>query len=334
MNLDVTHGINGIGGQATMSEQIGVTPPLKWVGGKRWVADRVRALLPPQISGEYYEPFFGGGAIFFSMRPEQLPMFAEPGRQYVRESRARVADLSPGLVEFYEVLRDRVEPLIRDLHDLRDEYRGYYTSEKRERYYTAVRYVFNDNRDRVNRTTHEVVRQAARFLFLNKTGYNGLMRYNRRGELNTPHGAYKNPSIFEPSELRKASVALRGVDVQALDFEECVKGAGPGDAVYLDPPHAPRTEKRSATFTAYTGRAWSEDDDRRVTRVFWDLARRGARVVMSQADTPRARELLREEGGDLWEGVHLESVMRPERVSSKGSGRAAVGEILVAAGPR
>jgi DNA adenine methylase len=102
-----------------------------------------------------------------------------------------------------------------------------------------------------------------------------------------------------------------------------LRDAGAGDAVYLDPPHAARS--RTSRFTAYTAEAWTEADDARVAAAFWALARRGVRVVLSQADTPRMRELLR--------GAEVETALRRGTVSSKAGGRQAVAEILAAAGP-
>lgn len=313
-------------------EVVGVAPPLKWVGGKRWVAEKVRSLFPEKIAGRYYEPFLGGGAVFFSLRPEQLPLFDEQGRQHVPAVRARCADLSPDLVHFYLALRDDTERVMDHARWLRQAYNTRETGDGKAGFYLGIRGEFNRGRGELYPPLVNVD-QAARFLFLNKTGFNGLLRYNRRGEMNTPHGAYKNPTIFDPANLRAAALALRGVDLRVEDFEECVLDAGPGDVAYFDPVHAARDEKRrGATFTGYTGKGWTADDDRRVSAVFWSLARRGVRVVMSQADTPRARELLQQEGGELWSSAHVEVVMRPGTVSSKGSGRAAVPELLVAAG--
>lgn len=332
MKLDVTRG------DALQSQVSGVEPPLKWVGGKRWLAPRVRALFPERITGRYYEPFFGGGAVFFSMRPDQLPMFPELGRQHVAAQRARVADLSTDLVNFYLRLRDSVEPVINEVRHLRHAYlsRRFCDDnvDRRRKTFDSVRAEYNEVRREPFPSLLCGNRQAARYLLLNKTCFNGLMRFNRKGEFNTPHGDYKNPSIFDAGHLRAVSRALRGVDVKVQDFEECVADAGPGDVVYLDPPHAARTSKRSGTFTSYTDRPWTEEDDGRVTRVFWDLARRGARVVVSQADTERARELLLASENRRGQWLTVEPVSRPERVNSKGSGRASVGEILVAAGPR
>lgn len=301
-----------------------IRPALKWAGGKAWMADRVRVLLPPRIAGTYHEPFAGGAAVFCSLSPAQLPLFDEPGRQVVPPRRASLNDLSPDLIRFYEAVRDDVELLMSSLRALRDRYlaepyRDEPSEGGRSRIFQEIRRAFNGARD----DARESAAQAARYLFLNKAGFNGLMRYNRDGEINTPHGAMRAPAMLDPEQMRMLSRALRGVSLSCADFEVALASAVPGDAAYLDPPHA--TRSRTSSFRGYTACAWTDADDERVAAAFWRLARGGVRVVLSQANTPRMRGLLA--------GAEIQVVMRRGTISSKADRRQPVAEILAAAGP-
>ncbi len=265
-------------------------PVLKWAGGKTQLLERILARLPERIE-TYYEPFVGGAAVFFALARER------------RFRRAVLSDRNPDLVGVYRALQEDVESVIEVL-------RGYHYS--KEDYY-RIRAELPDS----------AAERAARTIYLNKTGYNGLYRVNSKGQFNVPFGRYVNPKFCDETRLRAAAEALRGVRIAERDFEQTVQRAKPGDAVYFDPPYVPVS--RTANFTAYARDGFGMDEHERLARVFAAVAERGARVVLSNSDTPETRRLFR--------AFSPEKVLVGRSINSRTTGRGPIGEILVSAGP-
>src|SRR5690242_17420704 len=187
-----------------MSERL--RPILKWAGGKRSLVPRILKELPARI-GTYYEPFVGGAAVFLALAEEK------------RFERAVITDKNKELINLYTVVRDDLGKLLKKLEGLQHQ-----TSE--DEYYEI----------RAQKPGDRIAR-AARLIYLNKTGYNGLYRVNSSGGFNVPYGRYKRPKIYDPERLADMARVLQDVSIEVADFEEsCVK-AVKGDAVYLDPPY-------------------------------------------------------------------------------------------------
>lgn len=259
-------------------------PVVKWVGGKRRLLEH---LLPrvPETRGRYYEPFVGGGALFFALRP----------------SEAHINDLNHDLVNLYRVIRDTPESLIDAMAS--------YVNDKD--CYLAVR--------AIDPAALSPVDQAARFLYLNRTCYNGLYRVNKAGRFNVPFGRYKRPSMVDPENLRRVSALLQQTEITALDFEEACAGAGAGDFVYFDPPYAPVSE--TAYFTQYTGGGFTLQDQERLATLFRRLDRKGVRLMLSNSDTPFVRA--------LYAGFSIETVPAPRAINCRGDRRGPVSEVIV-----
>ncbi|MCC6624105.1 MAG: DNA adenine methylase [Deltaproteobacteria bacterium] len=264
-----------------------VAPVLKWAGGKSRLLPELVSRLPSprQWTGVYHEPFLGGGALFLHLRP----------------ARANLADANPELVNLYEVIRDDVEALIADL--------GRHTHERT--YYYAVRALDAAGLGRVER--------ASRFVFLNRTCFNGLYRVNRRGQFNVPFGRYDNPNLCPAERLRAVSRVLAGADLAHRDFEDAVAGARRGDFAYFDPPYVPLT--RTASFTSYTAGDFGEDDQRRLAATVRRLARRGVRCMVSNSDAPLVHE--------LYEGLRIERILAPRAISRAADSRKPVSELVI-----
>lgn len=228
-------------------------PFLKWAGGKQWLAPIADRLLSPNFSGTYYEPLLGGGAIFFALSPSQSVL----------------CDTNEELIATYQALRDDVDSVIALL-----------------RRYPHSRVFFEQIRRRKPRTPATV---AARFIYLNKTAFNGLYRVNLRGEFNVPFGRYVNPSICQEARLREAAAALVNADLRCADFERAVADAGPGDFVYLDPPYI--TGHTNNGFLKYNAHLFSWEDQERLSHVARDLQNRGVSVLVTNADHPAVAEL-------------------------------------------
>ena len=165
--------------------------------------------------------------------------------------------------------------------------------------------------------------RAARFIYLNRTCYNGLWRVNRSGKFNVPLGRYKNPRIIDEDNLRRVSVALQGVEVVCQDFEEAVGGRGPGDLIYFDPPYLPLSA--TSRFTAYTSEGFDLDAQERLARVFQLLSRDGAFVILSNSDVEPVHRLYR----NLFPRPVLDRVRVSRSINSNGGRRGAIGELLI-----
>ena len=275
----------------------GARPFLKWAGGKARLAPAIVAAAPETFL-RYHEPFLGGGAVFFAMAA------ARPGL------RATLSDSNAELINVHRAVRDHPDALIAALRPIAEAYRALDTSGRRDFYYAQ----------RACEPPDPVAR-AARLIFLNKTGYNGLYRVNRSGKFNVPHGRYTEPRILDEAALRAASAALQCAELRHEDFAAACDRARPGDLVYLDPPYQPLSQ--TSSFTSYTREAFGVDEQRRLRDVFDGLTRRGVAAVLSNSDHPFIHELY---GG---RGYAIEHVRMSRAINSKGDGRASIEELLI-----
>lgn len=270
--------------QTSAHRNAATLPFLKWAGGKRRLVPTLHRLLP-RAWGGYFEPFLGSGALYFSMP----------------QSGAHLNDANEELICCYEVVRDQPEKLISRLRQ------HVYSRE----HYAAVRRLRPEDLTEVER--------ASRFVFLNRTCFNGLWRVNRRGEFNTPMGRYTNPRLVPDVQIRAASEALRSCHLSADPFEAAVYGCQAGDLVYLDPPYVP-TAKYS-DFDRYHRLCFGEEDQQRLAVLFAELHERGCLVMLSNSDAPLVRELYQQ----WW----FTSVQATRSISCVGQGRGKVAEVIV-----
>ncbi|RLC61813.1 MAG: DNA adenine methylase [Chloroflexota bacterium] len=265
---------------------VDAAPFIKWAGGKRKLIPAFAPHFPPmQQVRRYFEPFLGGGAVFFHL---QHPC-------------SFLSDSNEELIEVYQVVKNNVEDLIQALQKHRNE----------ETYYYEVR--------AQDPETLSPVERAARFIFLNKTCYNGLYRVNSEGQFNVPFGRYRNPLICDAFGLRAASLALRNAEIFAADFEAALANAEHHDFIYCDPPYHPVSE--TSSFTAYTADKFDISDQERLARVYRDLDRRGCYVMLSNSDMPFIRE--------LYADFQIIEVQAPRAISSKADGRGKITELLI-----
>jgi DNA adenine methylase len=235
-----------------------VRPFLRWAGGKRQLRRVLLEFLPSDIdSRTYREPFLGGGSLFFALQPEA----------------AVLSDANEHLIRCYEFVRDQPSRVARYLqfHALRNS----------ESYYYKVRDEYN--------VSHFSAAQAARFIYLNKTCFNGIFRVNTKGQFNVPYGWKESPAIPNKKELATVAVTLKNASLQASSFEKALKDSSRGDFIYLDPPYPPLNG--TAYFTHYTSDRFSEQDQRRLATCIHGLDRSGCLFMISNADTPLIRRL-------------------------------------------
>jgi len=269
-------------------------PVVKWVGGKTQLLENISENAPIEY-GKYIEPFFGGGAVFFSLYKQG------------RVKKAVISDNNPELINLYSVIRDEPKKLIRELKKLE----GANTSEE----YYAFRHEFNA----LAKKEGSRVRRAALFIYLNKTCYNGLWRVNKKGEFNVPFGRYKKPAILDEENILAVSKAFQKAKVTLSDFEDTVQVAKEGDFVYFDPPYAPITE--TAKFTSYTKDGFENGEQERLATVFRELASDGVYVLESNSDAPVVSE--------LYKGFDKVVVQAKRYVNCKGHKRGDVNELLI-----
>jgi len=161
--------------------------------------------------------------------------------------------------------------------------------------------------------------RAARLIYLNKTCYNGLYRVNSRNQFNVPMGRYKNPRIFDPSNLRAVSTVLKDVSLESSDFTGVEKKAKSDDFIYFDPPYQPASA--TASFTAYTDNRFNESDQSMLAGLFNRLSKQGCKLMLSNSDTPLVRE--------LYAGHRIVSVKARRAINARADRRGAVGEVVV-----
>lgn len=263
-------------------------PFLKWVGGKTQLLDQMAPLMPKTFR-RYFEPFVGGAAVFFDLKTRRP------------DAPAFLSDVNAELVNCYVAVRDHVEDVIRALKGHRYESEHYY----------EVR--------ALDPAKLSVPERAARTIFLNKTGFNGLYRVNRSGQFNVPFGRFTKPLFCDEPNLRACSTALAGVSIAHGDFENVLREAKKGDFVYFDPPYVPLSP--TSDFTAYIPGGFREAEQRKLAKVFAKLAARGVHVMLSNSDTPLVRE--------LYDGFAIEVVYASRSVNSDITRRGKVLEVVV-----
>lgn len=260
-----------------------MNPVIKWAGGKRRFAEAIVSILGKECA-HYYEPFVGGAAILL----------------FMEISNATCSDTNEELINFYNVLKDNPEGLIIELS------RNYVPFHSREFFY-QVRGV-DRNRELYNRLTP--VQRAARFMYLNKTCYNGLWRVNRLGQNNVPFGRYVNPTILTEDSLREASRYFNRCNItfEVSDYRAVANRAQAGDIVYFDPPYD--VEVGQSGFVEYTQDGFDRTNQRELKALCDVLIERGVRVGISNSNTQFIRDLYTEGPYDFYEVYDDMTVIR------------------------
>jgi DNA adenine methylase len=258
---------------------------LKWLGGKRRIVAAIKEILPKNLELRgYHEPFLGGGAVLFSVKP----------------NRGTANDVNPRLINFYRVVRDYPRELIDEA--------------KRFRYDKEIYYLL---RDKFNTESLSPVEDAGIFLYLNKTGYNGLYRVNSSGLFNVPFGRYKNPNIVSEAKILEASRVLRKVDLRCEDFSYVIDEAKEGDIVYMDPPYKPLS--KTSNFTSYYIEGFNESEQIRLRDICIELDKKRVLFIISNS----------EPAAELYKGFKIMKVHANRAINSKSMLRGPIKEILV-----
>ena len=267
-------------------------PFVKWAGGKGQLLDKFGEVFPEEFN-TYYEPMVGAGAVFFELNPEK----------------AVINDINEDLIKTYGIVRDEVNDLIEILKEFEKLHDKEFYYQKRGEF-NLIKKENNPDYD---------LDLAARFIYLNRTCFNGLYRVNSSGEFNVPMGSYKNPTICNEELLRVVSDRLQDTEIMCGDFKAAVESAGKDDLIYFDPPYDPVS--KTSNFTEYTNGGFGDEDQKRLAKTFKKLSDRGVRVALSNSDTDFIRR--------LYKDFKIQKVKASRSINCKSKGRGDVDELIV-----
>ena len=272
-----------------------VKPFVKWVGGKRQLLAKITPLIPEAFT-RYIEPFTGGGAVFFSLS-KRLQDGHIP---------AWLNDINPELVNAYQIVRDRPDALLADLH----------THIHTKDYFLSIRSL---DRQVGGLSSLTPVQRASRFIYLNRTAFNGLYRVNAKGQFNVPFGRYKNPAIADADTIYSCSKALQKVTISCSSFDKLLPQTNEGDFIYLDPPYIPLN--KTSYFTSYSQTGFGHTEQQKLADLVRDMDKRGVRFLASNAYVP--------ELNNLYSGFTIIEVQATRAINANKDGRHAISEALI-----
>lgn len=294
-------------------------PFLKWAGGKGQLLDTFQNFYPAELrAGEienYYEPFVGGGAVFFDIA------------QRFNIGSAFLYDNNQDLILTYLTIQKNVDGLI----DCMERYKNQYLKRdeiKRTEFYYKIREKFNALQPEINynRFSKKWIERAAQIIFLNRTCFNGLFRFNSKGEFNVPEGRYKNPRILNEENLRKVSELLAIAEIKRVDFRELQKKVKGRSFIYYDPPYRPLNQ--TSSFTAYSREAFGDPEQKALAALFLKLDKKGALQMLSNSD-PKNHNPEDNFFDDLYQGFPIVRVPARRNINSNAAKRTPINEIIV-----
>jgi DNA adenine methylase len=263
-------------------------PVIKWAGGKRHLRQQLLRLAPRSYRC-FYEPFLGGAAFFLALAPPH----------------AVLGDANQEVMQLYEAIRDDPDAVMVELDRMQP-----YVLDKA--YYYHLRAISSESLT--------LAQRAARFIYLNKTCYNGLYRVNKAGQFNVPFGRYKTPPrLYDRANLLRVSQLLRRAVLRCADFAHVLADARQEDFIYLDPPYVPLSP--TSSFTRYTKDSFAIEDQYRLAKTVRELTDRGCYILLSNSDTPLVRE--------LYAGYYVDEVYAPRNINSDINGRRRIRELAI-----
>lgn len=273
-------------------KKVTLQPFTKWTGGKRQLLPVIRELMPKTYN-RYFEPFVGGGALFFDLAPKD----------------AVINDFNVELINCYQQIKDNPQELI-EILKVHQEYNS-------KEYYLDLRSADRD--ERIDMMSE--VQRAARVLYMLRVDFNGLYRVNSKNQFNVPYGRYKNPKIVDEELISAISVYLNNnqLEIKMGDFEKAIVDVRTGDFVYFDPPYIPLSE--TSAFTSYTHEGFSFADQVRLRDAFKRLSDTGAYVMLSNSSSALVEE--------LYKDFNIYYVEATRTNGAKSSSRGKISEIIV-----
>lgn len=263
---------------------------LKWAGGKRRLISELEKLFPNKIE-RYFEPFLGGGSMFFYIKQKYNPKFS------------MISDINQDLIDTYKSVRDNPKELIKQLK--------YFKKNNSIKFYYKTR-------ERFNCQKLKGIKRCAAFIYLNKTCFNGIYRVNSKNEFNVPYGKHKNPEVFNENIILYASELLQGVEIVRKDYRNIKDYARKDDFVYLDPCYDPL---KKTSFANYTPKRFCELDRIELAKFVRYLKIKGVNVLLSNNDLPEIKK--------LYSDFKIIKILAPRCINSNGNGRGKVIELAI-----
>jgi len=319
MAYQETNDKNSIVSDLFYKYKLGAKPFLKWVGGKRQLIEQFEKLYPIELKlkkiKNYYEPFVGGGAVFFDIA------------QNYEIERAFLYDINDELILTYLVIQKDVQKLIEFLFRYDKQYKKL-SEEDRKQYYYEMRENYNLQRFNIdyNKYSENWIPRAAQTIFLNKTCFNGLFRFNSKGEFNSPMGKYKNPKILDEQNLLNVSMLLEIATIKKANFTEVSNDIKESSFVYFDPPYRPIS--KTASFTSYSKFNFQDDEQLKLAGLFYELDQQGHKLMLSNSDPKNINP-----DDDFFETIYssynITRVNAKRSINSNGTKRNSIKEIVV-----
>jgi DNA adenine methylase len=311
-------------------EIIEAKPFLKWVGGKRQLINEIENILPQNIKDSkkidcYFEPFIGGGAVFFHLVSNY------------KIKKAFLFDINKELILVYNVMKKDPNALIDFLREHSEKFLKK-SQEKRKKYYYKIRETFNEDLDEFNFKKYGIdhVERAAYTIFLNKTCFNGLFRLNKKGEFNVPMGKYKNPKILDIINIKNVSKALKIAEIYNCDFKkseqymieikESKQYMIENSLVYLDPPYRPLN--KTSSFTSYSENEFNDTQQEELAEYFHEITKKGAKAILSNSD-PKNEDKNDNFFDDMYSKYDIFRVQAKRFINSNAKKRGSINEIIV-----
>lgn len=294
-----------------MENESSARPFIKWAGGKKQLLGEIRKYYPfNEKINKYCEAFVGAGAVLFDVL----------NNYELKE--IYISDVNSELINLYKVIKNDVDKLIEILSNYQDEYSELSLEERKPIYYSK-RDEFN--KLKVNQNSNHIKR-ASLFIFLNKTGFNGLYRENKSGGFNVPIGSYVNPKILDKSNLLNVSDALKNVEIVCGDYKESEEFIDSKTFVYFDPPYRPINA--TSKFTAYSKSDFNDKHQIELAEYFKIMDKRGAKLLLSNSD-PKNHDPEDEFFDDLYKDFTINRVRANRMINSNKSKRGQITEVLI-----
>lgn len=262
-----------------------IEPFVRWAGGKTWLIPHMPDILGDIQIEHYHEPFLGGGAVFFATE---------------HKKKSYLSDANPQLINAYIQVRDNPEGVIELFQEMPNTEDDYY-------------------RIRAEITGDNTVENAARFIYLNQTSYNGLYRVNREGRYNVPYG-FRETWVYHMDRIRSASTKLQNTRIEVGDFEVNKYRIKPHDLVFLDPPYT--VSHNNNGFIQYNRNLFSLEDQHRLKRFIEYIKRKGAYYILTNAAHETIREIF------LTQGDRIVELQRNSLIGGRNAARAAISEYI------
>ncbi len=287
-------------------------PFVKWAGGKNQLISQIKKIIPDVVKKEpftYIEPFVGGGAVFFWIT-----------QNFPNIKKAVINDINQDLINSHITIKDNVLELIKVLKNIEKEYHSFGNNlQKQKEYYYSIRELFNSRKS-------EKTIQAALFIFLNRTCFNGLYRVNKNNEFNVPIGRYKRPTICDEENLINVSNVLQNTIILNGDFEKTLNYAEGLTLFYMDPPYKPLN--RTSNFNSYSQFGFDDNEQIRLLNFCKKLDNLGYYWILSNSDVKDEKT-----GKSYFESLYYEyfikRVFAKRHINSKADKRGELSELLI-----